>query len=470
MRSFLRFIIIIYATQVCAQSELSLVNAIQRGLQNNFDAQIQNLEVEQAKLLNNWGQAGRLPTINLTTNSNNSFVQRKPANPFAVAGRNKSNNFPAQLDIQWILFNGFGIRLNKARLQQIENQTAGNARFIIENTTQTIILGYYNALLEKQRLEVRKKVMNFSKERYDFVRLKKELGGAITFDVLQEQNNYLTDSANVLRQELLFKNAVRNLNELMNEPLATTYLFADSLFFEDEKLDYDEMRQKMISSNASLRNQFIAQELQRLVTQSARAAMYPTLSLNLGANGSLDQLNANFRTNTGNTIENTVGFVNRDVAQPVYNTVNETTLTPLTQHGNSYGVYGNLTLRFTLFNGGQLKKIMETARIEEKIVQLGTDQLKLSLENDLIANYDLYLLRKQLVLIAQTKLKAAELNLNLATERYKNGSFSAIDLRIVQENYQNSAIENYTAIFDVLSVNIELVRMTGGLLDDYPLN
>jgi outer membrane protein TolC len=452
MRSFFRFIIIIYATQVCAQSELSLVNAVQRGLQNNFDAQIQNLEVEQAKLLNNWGQAGRLPTINLTTNSNNSIVQRKPANPFAVPGRNKSNNLPAQLDIQWILFNGFGIRLNKARLQQIENQTAGNARFIVENTTQTIILGYYNALLEKQRLEVRKKVMNFSKERYDFVRLKKELGGAITFDVLQEQNNYLTDSANVLRQELLFKNAVRNLNELMNEPLTTIYLFADSLFFEDEILDYDEMRQKMISSNASLRNQFITRELQRLATQSARAAMYPTLSLNLGANGSLDQLNANFRNNTGNTIENTVGFVNRDLAQPVYNTVNETTLTPLTQHGNSYGVYGNLTLRFTLFNGGQLKKVMETARIEEKIVQLGTDQLKLSLENDLLANYDLYLLRKQLVLIAQTKLKAAELNLNLATERYKNGSFSAIDLRIVQENYQNSALENYTAIFDVLSV------------------
>ena len=123
-----------------------------------------------------------------------------------------------------------------------------------------------------------------------------------------------------------------------------------------------------------------------------------------------------------------------------------------------------------MFNGGQLKKVIEAARIEEKIVQLGTDQLKLSLENDLLANYDLYLLRKQLVLIAQTKLKAAELNLNLATERYKNGSFSAIDLRIVQENYQNSALENYTAIFDVLSVKTELVRMTGGLLDDYPLN
>jgi outer membrane protein TolC len=123
-----------------------------------------------------------------------------------------------------------------------------------------------------------------------------------------------------------------------------------------------------------------------------------------------------------------------------------------------------------LFNGGQARRAIENAQINEKISQLGTDKLKLSLENDLLANYDLYLLRKQLVQIAQTKLRAAELNLTLATERYKNGSFSAIDLRIVQENYQNSALENYTAIFDVLSVKMELVRMTGGLLDEYQAN
>ena len=449
-----------------AQQNLGLVDAVQRGLQNNFDAQIQNLEVEQAKLLNNWGQTGRLPTINLTGNSNNSVVQRKPANPFAVAGKNISDNTPGQLDVNWILFNGFGVRLTKARLQQIENQTAGNARFIVENTTQTIILGYYNALLEKQRLDVRKKVMRFSKERYDFVRLKKQLGGAITFDVLQEQNNYLTDSSNVLRQELSFKNSVRNLNELLNERLETKYEFTDSLFFLAEDLDYESMKQKIVSSNASLRNQFIFQELQRIATQSARSSLYPTLSLNFGATGSLDRLNALFRPLESNTKETfTVGYLKDDPTQKVENTVNAREY--LTQTGYSYGAYANLTLRFTLFNGGQVRRAIENARIDEKIAQLGTDQLKLSLENDLLANYDLYQLRKQLVDIAQTKLKAAELNLTLATERYKNGSFSAIDLRIVQENFQNAALENDTAIFDVLSVKTDLVRMTGGLLEEY---
>lgn len=453
------------------QQQLSLVNAVQRGLQNNFDAQIQTLEVEQAKLMNNWGQTGRLPTINLTTNSTNSYVYRKPTNPFAVPGKSLNNSIPAQLDVSWILFNGFGVRLNKARLEQLENQTAGNARFIIENTAQTIILGYYNSLLEKQRLDVRERVMRYSKERYDFVRLRKELGGAITFDVLQEQNNYLTDSSNVLRQALAYKTAVRNLNELLNERLDNEYVFTDSLLFESEELDYEAMRQKLTSSNTSLRNQFIVQELQRIATGTAQSALYPTLNLNFGGTGSLDQQNALFRPTTGGTVVRStapVGYLNDDVNQPVWG---RTTLSEyITNRGFSYGAYANLTLRFTLFNGGQLRRAVENARMEEKIAQLGTDKLKLSLENDLLANYDLYQLRKQLVVIAQTKLRAAELNISLANERYRNGALSAIDLRIVQENYQNAALENYAAIFDILSVRTELVRMTGGLLEEYQAN
>lgn len=468
MRYFFFSFVFFFCEIAVAQEPLTLMNAVQRGLQNNFDAQIQTLEVDQAKLMNTWGQAGRLPTINLTGNSNNNIVQRKPANPFAVAGKNISNTIPAQLDVQWVLFNGFGIRLNKARLEQLENQTAGNARFIVENTAQTIILGYYNALLEKQRLNVRERVKKYSKERYDFVRLRKELGGAITFDVLQEQNNYLTDSANVLRQEMAYKTAVRNLNELLNEKLETRYIFSDSLSFETEELDYDAMKQKLSASNASLRNQFVVQELQRIATRSAQSALYPSLNLNFGATGSLDRLNALFRPSSGGTPEQfTVGYVD-GTNQPVYNTVFERE--QLTQTGNSYGAYANLTLRFTLFNGGQVRRAIENARIDEKIALLGTDKLKLSLENDLLANYDLYQLRRQLVVIAQTKLRAAELNLSLANERYRNGALSAIDLRIVQENFQNAALENYAAIFDILSVRTELVRMTGGLLEEYQAN
>jgi outer membrane protein TolC len=77
----------------------------------------------------------------------------------------------------------------------------------------------------------------------------------------------------------------------------------------------------------------------------------------------------------------------------------------------------------------------------------------------------LYNLRKQLVQITQVKLQAAELNLSLANERYKNGALSAIDLRIVQENYQSSALENFLALYSAISSKVDLIRLTGGLVD-----
>ncbi len=467
MNRFIAVIFFVCAISIShAQDTLSLARAIQIGLQNNFDVQIGKLNVDIAKNNNNWGQAGMFPTINLIGGQPNSIVQRKPANPFAVAGRNISDNVNGQLDVQFTLFDGFFVRLSKQRLDKLEELSSGHARFVMENTVQAIILGYYTVLLQKEQLQVLIKNKGFSKERYDYVKLRKELGGAITFDVLQEQNNYLTDSASVLLQEIILKNSMRDLNLLLNENINKTYELTDILPFENEEYRYEDLRDKMIRSNTNLRNQYVSQELFRNATRQAESNYSPTVLLNIGANGSLDRLNANFRTTTGNTIENTVGFVNRDTNQPVYNTVNETALKPLTQTGNSYGAYANFGLRFTLFNGGQIRRAVENSQIQEKIAQITTDQLKLSLENDLLASFDLYNLRRQLVQITQVRLQAAELNLSLANERYKNGALSAIDLRIVQDSYQRAALENYLAMYNSIATRVDLVRLTGGLVDN----
>jgi len=465
-RFFVVFLFVFSCAVTHAQDELSLARAIQIGLQNNFNVQIGKLNEDLAKINNTWGQAGLFPTINLIGSQPNSIVQRKPANPFAVAGKNISDNLTGQLDAQFTLFDGFFVRLSKERLEKLEELSSGNARFVMENTVQAIILGYYQMLLQQEQLNVLVKNKAFSKERYDYVKLRKELGSAITFDVLQEQNNYLTDSASVLQQEIVIKNQIRNFNLLLNENINKTYVLTDKIPLENEAYQYEDLRDKMVKSNTNLRNQYISQELFRNATGIAESNYAPLVTLNVGANGSLDRLNANFRTTTGNVLENTVGFVNRDPGQPVFNNVNETAFKPSTQTGNSYGAYANFGLRFTLFNGGQIRREVESLRIQEKIAEVTTDQLKLSLENDLLATLDLYNLRRQLVQIAQVRLEAAELNLSLANERYKNGALSAIDLRIVQDSYQQAALDNLLAIFTGITSRVDLVRLTGGLIDN----
>jgi len=463
-RSIIALSFFLLAASTQAQDTLSLARAISIGLKNNFDIQVEQYTIETAINNNTWGQAGALPSINLIGNSNNSMVQRKPANPFAIAGRNISDNVLGQLDVQFVLFDGFFIRLSKQRLEQLQRLSYGNAAFVMETVVQSIILGYYQALMEKERLQVFEVTMQLSKQRYDYVKLRKQLGSAITFDVLQEQNNYLTDSSNVLRQQIILKNSLRNLNLLLSESINKPHQLIDSLVHEDQTYEYDDLKNKMVSSNTNLQNQFVNQELLRNNTRIQQSNMSPSLILNVGATGSLDWLNARFRPiENGTVVKSTVGYLNDDPGQPVINS--QFAPEYQTQNGNSYGTYGNLSLRFTLFNGGQIKRSIENAQIQEKIGLLNTDQLKLSLENDLQANYDLYNLRQQLVAISQTKIKAAELNLSLANERYKNGALSAIDLRIVQENYRNAALENFLAIYSSIESRVALIRLTGGLID-----
>ncbi len=459
--------LVISSTLAFAQEVLSLDQAIEHGLQNNFDVQIQRFEIEIAEGNNTWGIAGAYPIVNFNANQNNNITQRRPANPFAVPGRNISDNLAGTLDVQFVIFDGFFIKVSKRRLEQLENLSYGNATLVIETTIQSIILGYYQALLEKERTEVRKKVMDFSRERFDYVKLRKELGGAITFDVLQAQNDYLTDSTNYLLQEQVFRNTIRNLNVLLNEEINKTYLLSDSLRFVDEVYAYDDLRKKMVASNTNLRNQFINQELVRLNTRTALADRYPTLAFNTGITGSLDRLNANFGSNTGEPVTNTVGYVNGDLDFPVLNTTPSRVQVNRTLDGNAYGAFGNFTMRYTLFNGGLIKRNIENAQLRERITQLDIDQLKLSLENELIIAHENYDLLRQLVEIASIKLDAAEVNLALGNERYKNGALSAIDLRIVQEAYQNAALENYLAIYSALARRVDLVRLTGGLVDQY---
>ncbi|MBX2944251.1 MAG: TolC family protein [Cyclobacteriaceae bacterium] len=468
MRNFVvLFFLIVGPYFLYAQQPLSLARAIEIGLQKNFDVQIQKLEIDIATGNNTIGMAGMLPLVNLNANQNNNITYRQPANPFAVPGQNISDNLIGQLDVQFVLFDGFFIRVSKRRLEQLEALSYGNATLVIEGTIQSIILGYYQALMERERTVLRKRVMDFSRERFDYVKLRKELGGAITFDVLQAQNDYLTDSTNYLLQELTYKNTLRNLNLVLNEDLETAYELTDSLEFLDEAYQFDDLQRKMSSTNTNLRNQFINQELLRLATRAALSDRYPTITLNVGANGSLDRLNANFGSNTGPDVTNVVGYLNGDVNSPVTNTVPSRILVNQTNDGYSYGAYGNFTMRYTLFNGGQIKRNIENAQVREKIAQLDIDQLKLSLKNDLLITFDQYNLLRQVANIANIKLKAAELNLELGNERYKNGALSAIDLRIVQEAYQNSALENYQAIFSVLASKTDLIRLTGGLVDQY---
>ncbi len=64
------------------------------------------------------------------------------------------------------------------------------------------------------------------------------------------------------------------------------------------------------------------------------------------------------------------------------------------------------------------------------------------------------------------KLESAKLNMELATEKYRNGTISSFNFRDVQLIFLNAASKKLNAIYDLLDTQTELLRLTGGIVSE----
>lgn len=435
--SFTLFLCILLFT-VRGQGALSLEQAIVTGLNNNYQIQISELETAIAKNNNSWGQAGAYPTILLNAQSIynskeylGSSVQGSPSTDevnetqVLIAG--------ASIDLNWVVFNGFRIRTTKAQLADMQDQSEGNAAILVENTLQSIILAYQLALLQQETLHVLKEVMALSADRYAYVLAKKNFGSAVTFDVLQAENNYLADSANVLRQQINFQNSIRNLNLILSLSIDTSYTLSSGFLQVDQDFVLSDLLTRLENSNKTLKNQYIYQEILKKNIQLSQSKLYPMISLSAGIGQDW----------TGNYT---------DYSQGTWS--------------DQYGYNVNLVLSWTLSNGGNVRRAIKNARIEEEIGSLQIEQMKLALYNQLFSVLADYNIKKQLKNVAENGVMSARLNLEIAEEKYKNGSINSFNYRDIQLVYQNASSGLLQANYNLIESYTELLRLTGGIITE----
>lgn len=431
-----------------AQEVLTLEKAVAKGLENNYDIKIEKKNFEVAENNNSLGEAGFLPSVNLQVNQNNSITDNvKIANPFQLQGQIQSHSLNPQVVLNWQIFNGLSAHIAKDRLETLQDEALGNADIVITNTVQAIVLGYYRAVLEAERLEEFKKQLKLSNDRYEYVRLKNELGSAITSDMLLEETNYLTDSADYITQILNYENAVRDLNFLMGvKDVDTPYEFVSELEYDPKEFVYEELSDKMYNGNLDLKKQYITNRILEYDIALRRADKLPSLSFNAGYsdNRSLNDLSNAYQVDTE-------GVRTYGPADP---------LSAVTDY-----YYANFTLSFTLFNGNRINRAIENAVIREDIQHISTEKLENSLNRDLakaVANYNI---KKQLYFVNAKKEEVAELNYELSQEKFKNGTINSFDYRTVQNNYLAASMQKLLAIYNLIDAEVTILRLTGELMD-----
>ncbi len=441
--------------QVIAQTEtLSLSDAIKIGLERNYDIRIERNNVQVAENNNAWGEAGRMPNVTLNTTYNNSLINNKSGDQFfngAVFPGFELNNqvnsaLSPTLNLNWTLFNGNKVNINKHRLEQLELESEGNAEIVVANTVQAIILGYYIAVLEAERLRTFDSQLKLSSDKYEYVRVRADIGSAVSSDLLLEEGNYLNDSVSYINQQLAYRNAIRNLNFLLNEnDVDKNYAFTDNLENEVEMLEYAQLADKLESNNVDLKTLYLSQAVLNHNVGIAKADRMPRLSMDLG-----------------------YGY-NRNV-QDLRNATSsiETFQAPDETSINNRGTYyANFTLAFTLFNGNKINRAIKNAVVQENIGDIRIEKLRASINRDLANAYDEYSTRLKIYNINKRRVEAASVNLDISEEKFKTGSINSIDYRIVQNTNLNAQTELLQSLYNLIDTKVSLLRLTGGVVEDY---
>lgn len=414
-----------------AQDKLSLSDAIKTGLDKNFKISIAQDQAAVAKNNNNWGEAGRLPSIDITINQNNNINDLSNNPTSFIQDKIFTNSIAGNAALNWILFSGFKVNLTKDRLELLQAQSEGNAVVVIENTIQSIILAYYNVVLQKEKLSVLQDLVRLSKDKYAYFLEKKEFGVITTFDILNVKNAFLTDSTNVLLQQLAYKNAVRNLNLLLTQDVEKEWELTDFLTAPKEKYELATLKEKMLKNNSTIQNQYINIELQKTAVELAKSSLYPVVSFQMGANNSYSHFKTSMFSSDGSTLN----------------------------------YYGNFTVNFNLFNGGKTKRAIQNAQIQQKIAQTTSDEMTFTLTSQLVNANELYTARLAILDLATESYRSAEYSLMLAKERFHQGTINSFAFRDVQLTFLNAAMTRLDAAYQLINAHTELVRLTGGIIE-----
>ncbi len=429
MRTILSILFILFfLSNIHAQEKLTLSRAISTGLENNYDLQVMRNDEEIAGINNTWGNTGIMPTINFTLNGNENF------------NINNDENFRTQtlkpdLSLNWVMFNGFSARINKQKYEELEKQSQGNTAVLIESTIQDIIVAYNNCLLQKELVKVYKELSDLSEDRYNRAMDSKELGAGTTYESLQAKTSWLEDRSNYVQQEITLENAVRTLNYILAVENNTIWEFTTELNTDTPEYNFEDLSAKLSENNNTLKNQYINQSLLAKETALAKSAYSPTLT---------------FSTSVGNT----------DVGNYYAGTTSN-------MFQNSSDVNVGLTLSWNIFTGGTRKRSIEIAKINEESAQVQTEQMEHSLNNQLLQMHSNYKVQKTVLALAEEKKATAKLNLELSAEKFRNGSINSFNYRDVQIVYMNAAIAKLQAIYNVIESNTDLLRITGGIINEF---
>lgn len=406
--------------------------AVSIALEKNFDLILESYQVVLAENANTMGNAGMLPTIDLSGEARQS-IQNTEQQFFSGDTQSrtaaKTTNYNAGVNMAWTLFDGLKMFATKERLEEIQKTNENAFRAQVQNVLSDVMKAFYNTALEQERLALLQSTLALSEERVGISKEKYEVGKASKLEYLQAQVDYNTDQSALVRQQEVIARSKLALLQLLG--LDTSDSLSLQYNYElNGLLALPELEETALQQNPDLQYLQSQREVAMLTTRERERELYPSLDFNLGYNYS--------------NLKAEAGFL---------------------QSNRTNGVNYGLSATMTLFDGLNQQRAIQNSRIQSEYAMTAFEQAKMQLLTAIRSGF--LTLKNSLTLVAleEQNLEVAKENVEIALERYRIGKSNPLEIREAQNNAVNAQIRHLEALNSAKIAEIELKRLSGQIIN-----
>lgn len=432
IRFLVFFILGLYLQLQSAHSQdvLVLDRAIQAALEHNHGILISRDRLAKLENDKSIGNAGMLPTIGMDASRNYSITD---VNQTFQDGRKLENNgikanyYTVAARLEWTLFDGLEMFIMYDRLDKLRQLGQIQLRSQIEETIADVTITYYNLGRQQKLIRSLEESIDISQQRLKIAEDKLDVGSGARVEVLQARVALNEDRSALKNQQLLRVSIQETLGMLMGLRSGSEFIVDETIDL-DQNLSYEVIYGSAMKNNPELIGQRLSLSLSNQMTKMLQSQRLPSIALNSSY------------TFTGS--ENRAGFF---VEQ------------------NNQGFNYGLTARVPLFNGFNVNRTLQNARIDEKIAQTEVERVELMLESNLIRVYTEYTTALELIHLEEQNVLVAKDNAAIALERFELGTYTPIELREAQQALLNTEIRLASAMYAAKSSEIQLKFLSGRL-------
>jgi outer membrane protein len=424
------FLLLLLAGNLQAQERLSLEQAVQLALENNFDIKLNKNDVEQAKNNVSRANAGMLPVVTGNFSTNNTVSNTKQTLSSGQTQERtgaKNSNLAYGPVLNWQVFDGFEMFARYDRLKELEQLGEANFKLTVQNTLADVINNYYDLVSQQQQIKALSGALDISRLRLKNSNNRFKIGKAAKLEVLAASVDLNADTTNLLRQIDVYRSTKIRLNELLAREISTEFKVSDTIIIGNNLL-LNELQASASQLNPNLQSALINRRIAEINLKEVKANRYPDVNINSGYNFSKSTSELGFaRTSSG--------------------------------RGLNYG----LTASVNIFNGYLQRRNEKNASLQIENSKLQFDKITQNITSQITSLYQTYQTNLELVRLEQENLGVAKQNMDITLEKFRIGSVAPLEFREAQRNYIDANARFTNSQFEAKLAEIALLQLSGKL-------